>query len=84
MYVHRPRWPSGKVPTGDSQVQNPIPLKIRRVWGLLHAKSYVVAKRPNVGVARKLAEEVPAQVSSSSSDGGSKLRDPSPNSPRVA
>ncbi|GBM32620.1 hypothetical protein AVEN_8459-1 [Araneus ventricosus] len=32
------------------QVQNPIPLKIRRVWGLLHVKSYVVAKRSPVGV----------------------------------
>ncbi|GBL97477.1 hypothetical protein AVEN_162939-1 [Araneus ventricosus] len=65
-------------------VQNPIPQKIRRVWGLLHAKSYVVAKRPPVGVARKLGEGVPAQVSSSSSDHGSKLRVPSLNSPRVA
>ncbi|GBN55589.1 hypothetical protein AVEN_40937-1 [Araneus ventricosus] len=26
-------------------------LKIRRVWGLLHSKSYVVAKRPPAGVA---------------------------------
>ncbi|GBM34125.1 hypothetical protein AVEN_155131-1, partial [Araneus ventricosus] len=59
-------------------------LKIRRVWGLLHAKSYVVAKRPPVGVARKFGEGVPAQVSSSSSDLGSKLRGPSLNSPRVA
>ncbi|GBN57044.1 hypothetical protein AVEN_44338-1 [Araneus ventricosus] len=41
---------------GGSQVRNPIPLKIRRVWGLLHAKSYVVAKRPPVGVARKFGE----------------------------
>ncbi|GBM32202.1 hypothetical protein AVEN_131594-1 [Araneus ventricosus] len=58
---------------GGLQVRNPIPLKIRRVWGLLHAKSYVVAKRPPVGVAWKFGEEVPAQVSSSSSDHGSKL-----------
>ncbi|GBN73832.1 hypothetical protein AVEN_56995-1 [Araneus ventricosus] len=40
----RPRWPSGKV------LGNPIPPNIRRVRGLLHAKSYVVAKRPPVGV----------------------------------
>ncbi|GBM61719.1 hypothetical protein AVEN_120568-1 [Araneus ventricosus] len=80
----RPRWPSGKVGTGGSQVRNPIPLKIRRVWGLLHAKSYVVAKRPPVGVARKFGEGVPAQVSSSSSDRGSKLRGPSLNIHRVA
>ncbi|GBL72603.1 hypothetical protein AVEN_127866-1 [Araneus ventricosus] len=66
------------------QVQNPIPLKIRRVWGLLHVKSYVVAKRPLVGVAWKFGEGVTAQVSSSSPDRGSKLRGPSENSPRVA
>ncbi|GBN70335.1 hypothetical protein AVEN_217677-1 [Araneus ventricosus] len=84
MYVHRQRWPSGKIPTEASQVRNPIPPKVRRVWGLLHAKSYLVAKFPPVGVARKLGEGVPAQVSSLSSDGGSKLREPTPNSPRVA
>ncbi|GBN05870.1 Aspartyl/asparaginyl beta-hydroxylase [Araneus ventricosus] len=66
------------------QVRNPIPLKIRRVWGLLHVKSYVVVKRPPVGVAWKFGEGVPARVSSSSSDRGSKLRGPSQNSPRVA
>ncbi|GBO17443.1 hypothetical protein AVEN_113224-1 [Araneus ventricosus] len=32
------------------QVRNPIPLKICRVWGLLHAKSYVVDKRSPSGV----------------------------------
>ncbi|GBN94595.1 hypothetical protein AVEN_271156-1 [Araneus ventricosus] len=64
--------------SGGSQVRNPIPLKIRRAWGLLHSKSYIVAKRPPVG------EGVPAQVSSSSSDVGSKLRSQSLNSPRVS
>ncbi|GBO12034.1 hypothetical protein AVEN_241308-1 [Araneus ventricosus] len=39
---------------------------------LLHAKSYVVAKRPPVGVACKFGEGMPAQVSSSSSKRGSK------------
>ncbi|GBN14357.1 hypothetical protein AVEN_36723-1 [Araneus ventricosus] len=39
---------------------------------------------PTVGVAWKLGERVPAQVSSSSSDCGSKLRGPSQNNPRVA
>ncbi|GBO29151.1 hypothetical protein AVEN_169859-1 [Araneus ventricosus] len=62
----------------------PIPTKIRRVWGLLHSKSHVVAKHPLVSVAWKLGEGVPAQVSSSSSDRGLKLRGPSQNSPRVA
>ncbi|GBL83992.1 hypothetical protein AVEN_23495-1 [Araneus ventricosus] len=83
----RPRWPSGKVSalgTAGFQVRNPIPLKIRRVWGLLHVKSYVVVKRPPVGVAWNFGEGVPAQVSSSSSDRGSKLRGPFQYSPRVA
>ncbi|GBN37162.1 hypothetical protein AVEN_168138-1 [Araneus ventricosus] len=46
-------------------VGNPIPLNIRRVWGLVHAKSRVVAKRPPAGVVRKFEERVPAQMSSS-------------------
>ncbi|GBM70642.1 hypothetical protein AVEN_117351-1 [Araneus ventricosus] len=50
------------------QVRNPIPLKIRRVRGLFQAKSYVMAKHPPAGVVLKFGEEVPAQVSSSSSD----------------
>ncbi|GBM30663.1 hypothetical protein AVEN_203326-1 [Araneus ventricosus] len=69
---------------GGLRVRNPIPLKLRRVWGLLHVKSYVAAKRPPVGVAWKFEEGVPVQMSSSSSDCGSKLRGPSQNSPRVA
>ncbi|GBM92309.1 hypothetical protein AVEN_35045-1 [Araneus ventricosus] len=69
---------------GEFMVRNPIPLKIWRVWGLLHAKSYVVAKHPPVGVARKLGEGVPNQMSCSSSDRGSKFRGPSQNSSRVA
>ncbi|GBM53120.1 hypothetical protein AVEN_130773-1 [Araneus ventricosus] len=81
------RCPSGKVsalgPEGF-HVRNPVPLKIRRVWGLLHVKSYVVVKRPPVGVAWKFGEGVPVQVSSSSSECGSKLRGPSQNSPLVA
>ncbi|GBL90220.1 hypothetical protein AVEN_130335-1 [Araneus ventricosus] len=36
----------------------------RSVWRLLHAKSYVLAKRPPVGVVRKFGEGVPAQMSS--------------------
>ncbi|GBM91228.1 hypothetical protein AVEN_31637-1 [Araneus ventricosus] len=43
-----------------------------------------MTKRAFVGVMRKLGEGVPTQVSSSSSDRGSKLRGPSQNSPRVA
>ncbi|GBL74494.1 hypothetical protein AVEN_188871-1 [Araneus ventricosus] len=48
--------------TGGLKVRNPIPPKIRRVWGLLHAKPYIVAKRPPVGVARKFGEGVTTQV----------------------
>ncbi|GBO38997.1 hypothetical protein AVEN_246840-1 [Araneus ventricosus] len=54
--LRRPRWPSGKASIfgpGGFQVRNPIPPKIRRVWGLLYAKSYAVAKCPTVGVAQK-------------------------------
>ncbi|GBN06566.1 hypothetical protein AVEN_9294-1 [Araneus ventricosus] len=57
---------------------------MRRVCALLHAKSYVVDKRPSFGVVRKFEEGVPAQVSSSSSDRGSKLESPSQIRPRVA
>ncbi|GBL84160.1 Polyadenylate-binding protein [Araneus ventricosus] len=52
--------------------------------GLLHAKSYAVAKHTPAGVAWKLGEGMPAQASSPSSDRGSKLRGPFHNSPRVA
>ncbi|GBM65210.1 hypothetical protein AVEN_82384-1 [Araneus ventricosus] len=41
-------------------------------------------KRPPVGVVQKFGEGVPDQVSSSSSDHGSKLRGPSQNGPLVA
>ncbi|GBN83198.1 hypothetical protein AVEN_203035-1 [Araneus ventricosus] len=58
------------------RVRDPIPLKIRRVWGLLHAKSCV-------GVVRKFGEGVLAQVSSSSSDHGLKLRGLSQIGPSV-
>ncbi|GBM92342.1 hypothetical protein AVEN_116794-1, partial [Araneus ventricosus] len=44
----------------------------------------VGAKRPPVGVVPNFGEGVPAQVSSSSSDRGSKLRGPSQNNPYVA
>ncbi|GBN40733.1 hypothetical protein AVEN_125519-1 [Araneus ventricosus] len=39
---------------GRFQVRNLIPPKIRHVWGLLHTKSYAVAKRPLVSVVRKI------------------------------
>ncbi|GBO38663.1 hypothetical protein AVEN_78896-1 [Araneus ventricosus] len=42
---------------GGFLFRNPILLKIRRVWGLLHAKSYVETKRHLVGLVRKFGEE---------------------------
>ncbi|GBM44365.1 hypothetical protein AVEN_185667-1 [Araneus ventricosus] len=33
-------------------------MKIRRVWGVLHVKSYVMTKRPPVGVEWKFEEGV--------------------------
>ncbi|GBO16526.1 hypothetical protein AVEN_70928-1 [Araneus ventricosus] len=80
----RPRWPSGEVSTGGPQVRNPIPPNIGRVWGPLHAKSYVVAIRPPAAVVRKFGEGAPAQASSSSSDRGSKLRGSSLNNLPIA
>ncbi|GBO24333.1 hypothetical protein AVEN_75119-1 [Araneus ventricosus] len=49
-----PRWPSRKVGVGGLQVPNPIPLKIYHARG--HVKSYVLAKRPPVGVAWKFGD----------------------------
>ncbi|GBM85466.1 hypothetical protein AVEN_215277-1 [Araneus ventricosus] len=54
------------------------------LWGMLHVKSYVVAKHPPVGVVRKVGGGSPGQGLSSSSDRGSKLRGASQNSLRVA
>ncbi|GBM93021.1 hypothetical protein AVEN_219835-1 [Araneus ventricosus] len=55
-----PRWPSGRVsalgPEGSKPDSTEDPC-----MGLLHTQSYVVAKRPPVGVAWKFGEGVPAQ-----------------------
>ncbi|GBL85798.1 hypothetical protein AVEN_63140-1 [Araneus ventricosus] len=82
-----PRWPSGKVLAlglEGSGLETRFYMKISRVRGMLHVKSYVVAKRPPVGVAWKFGDGVPAQASSLSSDSGSQLRGPSQNSPRAS
>ncbi|GBN67211.1 hypothetical protein AVEN_249524-1, partial [Araneus ventricosus] len=52
--------------------------------GLLYFKSYVGGQTFFRWSAVEVWREVPAQVLSSSSDHGSKLRGPSQNSPRVA
>ncbi|GBO38253.1 hypothetical protein AVEN_76958-1 [Araneus ventricosus] len=75
---------------GRSGVRDPVlsairpayELYIRRAWGPLHAKLYVVVKHPPDGVVRKFGEVVPAKVSSS--DRSSKLRGASQDIPRVA
>ncbi|GBN12950.1 hypothetical protein AVEN_142021-1 [Araneus ventricosus] len=53
----RLQWPSGKSLPRDQRVagSNLIPPKIHHVWGL-HAKSYVVAKHPPVGMAKEFGE----------------------------
>ncbi|GBL73004.1 hypothetical protein AVEN_128173-1 [Araneus ventricosus] len=82
-----PRWPSGKVSTSGPEG--------RRLETRFHRRSAVYGARrtpnhtqwPNaLPLVRRgsLKRGVPAQVSSSSSDRGSKLRGPSLNSPRVA
>ncbi|GBM22678.1 hypothetical protein AVEN_144456-1 [Araneus ventricosus] len=82
--LRRPQWSSGKVSALGLEALNPILLKIRRVLGLWHAKSHIGGQTPSPGLVRKLEEELPAQMSFSLSDRGSKLRDPSQNSPCVA
>ncbi|GBN46073.1 hypothetical protein AVEN_246108-1 [Araneus ventricosus] len=52
-FISQNRVPGGQVVSSrlrgrGLQARNPIPLKIRRVWGQLSAKSYVMAKRPPV------------------------------------
>ncbi|GBL85865.1 hypothetical protein AVEN_63191-1 [Araneus ventricosus] len=58
------------------------PLCVWVGWCSLNPKSCV--KCPPIGVVRKFCEGVPDQVSSSSSERGSKLRGPCQNNPRVA
>ncbi|GBL75060.1 hypothetical protein AVEN_243843-1 [Araneus ventricosus] len=89
----RPWWLSGKASSseperswfesaGRLQNRNPIPPKIRRVLDLLHVKTYVWGQTSSV-LCISLECVVPAQAPSSSSDRGSKLRDPSQNSLRI-
>ncbi|GFS98744.1 uncharacterized protein TNCV_2591891 [Trichonephila clavipes] len=57
---------------------SPVPLKTRRVEQRCMLNLSRAETRPPVGVAWKLGEGVPAQVSPTSLDHGSKLRGPSP------
>ncbi|GBL83904.1 hypothetical protein AVEN_100806-1 [Araneus ventricosus] len=50
---HGPWWPGLGFKAGRFQVRNSIPLKIRRVWDLLHVESYVVTKRHPAGEVQK-------------------------------
>ncbi|GBN01326.1 hypothetical protein AVEN_24144-1 [Araneus ventricosus] len=71
-----PRWPCGKIPAAGPESPRLETRFHRRSGvyaGLLHVKSYVIAKRSPASVTRKLGEEgMPAQTSSSSPDRGSK------------
>ncbi|GBO32250.1 hypothetical protein AVEN_273488-1 [Araneus ventricosus] len=67
--------------TGVFQVRNPIPLCMWACCTLNHTQWPKVLSLVWRG---SLERVVPVQVSSSSSDRGSKLRGPSQNSPRVA
>ncbi|GBM68063.1 hypothetical protein AVEN_101729-1, partial [Araneus ventricosus] len=72
-----PRWPSGKGSALET-VRNPIPLKIRCVWDLLHGKSCVVdtsSRWCDVEVSRGGTSSDVVLVPE---------RDPSQNSPRVS
>ncbi|GBN46840.1 hypothetical protein AVEN_269686-1 [Araneus ventricosus] len=51
----------------DRRVPNTISPKASRARGLLHAKSYVVAKRPLSGVVRKFGEKGASRGAVSSS-----------------
>ncbi|GBM40805.1 hypothetical protein AVEN_137312-1 [Araneus ventricosus] len=74
------RWPSGKFSTSEIkkfQALSPLPLKIRRirfcqVFALVHIKSYVGGQTSYSWYGVEDWRGVPAQVSSSSSDRGSK------------
>ncbi|GBL93899.1 hypothetical protein AVEN_153655-1 [Araneus ventricosus] len=78
-----PQWPSGKVLVSGPEGFRPQTRLHRR--SAVPVASDVVTKYPPAGVVvRKFGEGVPAQVPSSSSDRGSKLRGPDQNSPRVA
>ncbi|GBL75771.1 hypothetical protein AVEN_155064-1 [Araneus ventricosus] len=84
--VQRPLWPIGKVAASRSEgsrFQTRFHLRSAVYEDLVQPKSYEGAKGPPAGVMRKFGEGEPAQVSSSSSDHGSKLRGLSQNSPRV-
>ncbi|GBM43720.1 hypothetical protein AVEN_60523-1 [Araneus ventricosus] len=77
---YRPRWPNGRYRLGSG---NPVPLKIRRVWGLLHAKSYASGQTLSGGVAWRDLERGASSGVVLVIDHRSKLRGP-PNSPSMA
>ncbi|GBM61983.1 hypothetical protein AVEN_201300-1 [Araneus ventricosus] len=85
-YLGGPRWPSGKVPALGPE-GSWFETRFHRRYAVYGARCTLNHTQwPNdlPLVWRGSLEGVPAQASSSSSDGGSKLRSPSQNSPRVA
>ncbi|GBN53968.1 hypothetical protein AVEN_113319-1 [Araneus ventricosus] len=81
-----PRWPSGKVSTSGRRIPCSKPDSTEDPYvRQLRVRSYVVGQTSSRLCCTGLWREgVPAQVSSSSPERGSKLRRPSQNSPRVA
>ncbi|GBN64020.1 hypothetical protein AVEN_38732-1 [Araneus ventricosus] len=77
----RPWWPSD-CGTGGFHIQNPIPLKIRRVCVTGAIRRHGSKVLPLVWCESLERREVPSQVLSSSSYSGSKLRGMSQLSPR--
>ncbi|GBN26701.1 hypothetical protein AVEN_174784-1 [Araneus ventricosus] len=83
--IGRPRWPSGKVLALEQEGSIlETRCKFAVNGGLLHFKPYVVSQTSSAGVVQTVGEGMQTQVSSTSSDRGSKLRNPSKNSLRVA
>ncbi|GBM87223.1 hypothetical protein AVEN_129738-1 [Araneus ventricosus] len=72
-----PRWPSGKASASGRRDPDSKPDCTEDppcMWACCTLNNSEVAKRPPACMLRRFGEMVPAQVSSSSSDNGSKLR----------
>ncbi|GBM69472.1 hypothetical protein AVEN_168314-1 [Araneus ventricosus] len=80
-----PRWPSGKASASGRRGPDSKPDCTEDppcMWACCMLNNSEVAKRPPACMLRRFGEMVPAQVSSLSSDNGSKLRGPPQNNPR--
>ncbi|GBN43514.1 hypothetical protein AVEN_9096-1 [Araneus ventricosus] len=80
--TRRPRWLG--LGFGGFRASKPDSTEDPMLLGLLHVKSYVGRQTPSRWCGAEVWRGMLAQVSSSSSDRGSKLGGPSHDSPRVA